>query len=61
MAGIVSVKDVVRLTTLSRTSLWRLVRAGQLAPPVALSPGRVAWRESDVEAFLSSRSPRVKP
>lgn len=47
--------DVRRLTGLSLTTLWRLRRRGELAEPVRLSPGRVAWREADIADWLDSR------
>jgi predicted DNA-binding transcriptional regulator AlpA len=39
------------LGDIGRSTAWRLVRAGKLAAPIKLSPGRVAWRESDLHAF----------
>jgi prophage regulatory protein len=59
MAAILKTADVCRITTLSRTSVWRLVRSGELKPPVRLSPGRVGFLESDVEAFVASRAPKA--
>jgi prophage regulatory protein len=53
--GVLTVRDVQRETTLSRTTLWRLIRAGSFPTPVRLSPGRVGWRAEDVEAFIRSR------
>ena len=50
--------ELHELTGLSLTTLWRLRRRGELAEPVRLSPGRVAWRERDIEAWLASRRPR---
>ena len=49
-----SVADVCRLFGISRTTAWRLVRDGRLAPPTRLSPGRVAWPASAVESYLAS-------
>lgn len=50
-----SVKD---LTGLSRTTAWRLQKAGDFPIPVAISPGRVGWRESELTAWQASRGPR---
>jgi predicted DNA-binding transcriptional regulator AlpA len=38
---------------ISRTTAWRMVRAGQLPRPVQISPGRVGWRHTDVQAYQS--------
>lgn len=37
----------------------RLVRAGKFPEPVELGPGRVAFREEDVDRWLESRRPRT--
>lgn len=36
---------------IGRSTAWRMVRDGQLPPPVKLCSGRVAWRESDILAW----------
>lgn len=46
------------LTGISRTTAWRLQKAGDFPPPVVISPGRVGWRESELEAWKASRAPR---
>lgn len=47
------------LTGLSRTTAWRLQKAGDFPLPVQISPGRVGWRESEIAAWNESRTPRV--
>jgi prophage regulatory protein len=47
---------VLERTTWSDTTLWRRVRAGDFPRPIRISPGRVAWRESDVEAWIKARA-----
>jgi len=51
-------KKVKDLTGLSRTTAWRLQKAGDFPPPVVISPGRVGWRESEVAVWKASRAPR---
>ena len=46
------------LTGISRTTAWRLQKAGDFPLPVVISPGRVGWRESELEAWKASRAPR---
>ncbi len=46
--------EVVSLTSLSYTSIWRLMRAGKFPKSIRISPGRVAWRASEIEAWLGS-------
>jgi prophage regulatory protein len=42
----------------SRDHLRRKVKAGEFPAPVALSDRRIAWRESEVDAWLASRPRR---
>jgi prophage regulatory protein len=43
--------------TYSRWSLTRLVKEGRFPAPVALGPGRKAWRAAEVEAWLAGLAP----
>jgi prophage regulatory protein len=51
-------RKVKDLTGLSRTTAWRLQKAGDFPVAVAISPGRVGWRESELTAWQASRGPR---
>ena len=42
-------------TSLSRTTLWRMVRRGEFPKPVQVSPGRVAWSEALVNAWIAAK------
>jgi prophage regulatory protein len=46
---------VIRVTGLSRSTLYRLIANGQFPRPVRLGPRAVAWRRSDVEAWSDAR------
>lgn len=37
---------------LGRTTWWRLVRAESAPRPIRVSPGRVAWLESDINDWI---------
>jgi prophage regulatory protein len=52
---VMRVKEVVRLTGLSRSTIQRLERAGGFPRRRALSPGAVGWLEDDVVAWLRDR------
>lgn len=43
---------------ISRATAWRGARAGWLPSPVQVSPGRHAWRESEVSAWQNRLRPR---
>ncbi len=45
------VKDVERELGISRTTIWRLVKAGTFPPPLRITSKAIAWRRSDIEAW----------
>lgn len=51
-------KTVKSLTGFSRTTAWRRQKAGDFPTPRQISPGRVGWLESEVNAWQASRAPR---
>lgn len=46
---------VVRITGLSRSTLYRLIADKQFPRPVQLGPRAVAWRRDDVQAWTETR------
>ena len=51
-------RDVVTLTGLSRTTLWRMVKSGTFPKPVqACSQAVRLWRRADLEAWLDAPLP----
>jgi prophage regulatory protein len=57
IAQLLRLPDVMRLTGLSRTTLYRLIDKGQFPRQINISVRAVAWRASEVEAWIHSRSP----
>ena len=47
--------DVLDATTLGRTRLRELLRAGEFPPPRQISKCRVAFKRSDVQAWIDQR------
>lgn len=45
-----------RITGLSRTTRWRQERAGQFPKRRQISPGLIAWLESEVQEWLRDRA-----
>ena len=45
--------EVQARVRLSRTTVWRLERAGKFPRRIHVSPGRVAWRESEIDDFVA--------
>ena len=48
-------RDVCRLTGLARSTLYRMVQAGEFPLPVRLGQRAVAWRLEEVLRWLDSR------
>ncbi len=51
-----SMREVRRRTTLSKTHTYRLINAGRFPRPVPLGPHRVAFLESEVEGWMAERT-----
>ena len=52
---LISSATVVRLTGLSRMSVWRLEKAGKFPRRVKIGERRVAWLLSEVLAWMAER------
>jgi len=48
-------QEVRQITSLSRTSIWRLERRNQFPQRVQISPGRVGWEEEKVQKWIKDR------
>lgn len=48
---------VLERVCLSRTEWYRRVRDGKAPAPVRLGANSVAWRESDIDAFIAALPP----
>ncbi|GKX51553.1 helix-turn-helix transcriptional regulator [Budvicia aquatica] len=56
---LLSLKTVLELCSISRSSVYRQIKAGYFPEPVRVTGGvnarRVAWREEDILRWLSER------
>lgn len=50
--GYVRIKQLVRFIPVSRTTIWRKVKAGAFPRPVKLSQQVTGWRVEDVRAWM---------
>ena len=48
---------VLEKVPVSRTTLWRMERAGQFPKRLQISANRVGWLETDVDAWVEARRP----
>jgi len=54
-------KELCRLIGLSRQTLWRLYKSGELPPPRQLSARNVGWLYSEIVQWLRDRQPSTIP
>ncbi len=54
---IVGERECAAITSLSRTTRWRLMKQGLFPAKVSLSPNRVGWRLGSILACLEAREP----
>ena len=47
--------EVEAQTGLSRSAIYRLMRAGQFPEPIKVGPRAVPWPQSEISQFLASR------
>ena len=47
--------EITEITGLSRTTIWRYVRAGLFPPPRCLGPNSVGWLASEIASWMASR------
>ena len=45
---------------IGRTTAWRMEKAQKFPAPVSVSPGRRAWRESDILAWQAQRATQLE-
>ena len=55
MSPLILRPEVSALVGLSRTSIYRMIREGSFPEPVQVGKRRIAWRQSDLNAWLESR------
>ena len=52
---LMSMRDVVALTTYARPSIYRLIAQGRFPRPLKLGETKIAFRADDIESWLASR------
>ncbi|WJD61292.1 helix-turn-helix transcriptional regulator [Pseudomonas kurunegalensis] len=51
------IAEVVRVTGLSRNTIYRRMREGTFPEQVRIGPNSVAWLQSDISAWMSALKP----
>ena len=58
--NLIKLPDVMKLTTLSRASVYRLIQDNVFPKPIKLSTRSVAWVVSDIEDWIQSKTQTIK-
>ncbi len=53
---LIRLKEVMDLTGLSRTTIWRLEKDGRFPARVQISPNCIGWKSSSIQGFIESRA-----
>jgi predicted DNA-binding transcriptional regulator AlpA len=53
--AILRTADVIRVTGLSRTTLWRLERQGDFPARLRLGLNSIGWREDEIARWIDAR------
>jgi len=56
---VIRMTELMKITGLSRSTLWRLIKSGDMVNPIILGPNSIGFLASEVFSWLGSR-PRVK-
>lgn len=48
--------EVLAVVPLGASTMWRMIAAGEFPKPIRLTPRTVAWRASDVRAWIEARA-----
>ena len=51
----IRVNDVMEITGLARSTVWRYVKSGKLPKPIKISNRYTAWRLSEIEAWMAEK------
>ncbi len=54
-SNVIRPRYIQALTGLSRTTIWRLERAGEFPKRIKLSSGAVGYKLDDIQAWIDSR------
>ena len=53
--------EIKKITSLSRSTRWRLERSGDFPKKRKISPNRIAWLESDILEWIEARGNSETP
>lgn len=61
MEQVMRMKDVVKRIGLCRATIYAMINRGEFPRPIRIGERATGWLESELEAWLASRTPAKKP
>lgn len=55
----IRIKEVIQKVSLSQSTIYAMIAKGAFPKPFELTPGRVAWIEEDIDAWLTEKAGRA--
>lgn len=56
LQNIIKRKDVEKVTTLSRSSIYRKMQEGTFPRPIRLGGSSIGWRADDIQQWIDERA-----
>ena len=53
--NLIRLREVMKITGFGRSQIYRLISIGEFPKQIQISPGSVAWLESELEDWMEER------
>ena len=53
--NLIRLPDVMKITGFGRSQIYKLINIGEFPKQIQISPGSVAWLESELEEWMEER------
>ena len=53
--NLIRLREVMKITGFSRSQIYKLINIGEFPKQIQISPGSVAWLESELEDWMEER------
>ena len=53
--NLIRLREVMKITGFGRSQIYKLINLGEFPKQIQISPGSVAWLESELEAWIEER------
>ena len=56
MSNLISLPELIKRLKISKTSIYRMIKAGKFPRPLRLGARASRWREDEIEKWIASRA-----